>query len=105
MENGKMIQNMFSDFNGEEIELVIKMPEEIYKHIMSMQFYVPGRQNGKTTLGIILATIRAGTPLPKGHGRLIDADALPLDAIDDANYGSNYIRIAPTIIKADKSEK
>ena len=38
------------------------------------------------------------------HGRLIDADALPLNAIDDANYGSNYIRIAPTIIEADKGE-
>ncbi len=40
--------------------------------------------------------------LPKGHGRLIDADSLPLHAIDDANYGSNYIRIAPTIVEADK---
>ena len=30
-------------------------------------------------------------------GRLIDADLLPLDKIDDANYGSNYIRIAPTV--------
>lgn len=29
--------------------------------------------------------------------RLIDADKLPLDKIDDANYGSNYIRIAPTV--------
>lgn len=29
--------------------------------------------------------------------RLIDADVLPLDNIDDANYGSNYIRIAPTV--------
>ena len=43
--------------------------------------------------------------LPKGHGRLIDADALPLNAIDDANYGSNYIRIAPTIIEADKENE
>ncbi len=29
--------------------------------------------------------------------RLIDADSLPLDKIDDANYGSNFIRIAPTV--------
>ena len=29
--------------------------------------------------------------------RLIDADKLPLDKIDDANYGSNYICIAPTV--------
>lgn len=42
--------------------------------------------------------------LPKGHGRLIDADALNFADIDNANYGSNYIRIAPTIIEADKTE-
>lgn len=101
MENGKMIQNMFSDFNSEEIELVIKMPKETYKHIMSMQFYVPGRQNGKTTLGMILAAIRAGTPLPKGHGRLVDAEAILVEP-----FGDTYkdIDIAETIIEADESE-
>ena len=59
-----------------DIELVIKMPEEIYKHIMSMQFYIPGARNGKTLLEEILKAIRDGTSLPKGHGRLIDADGL-----------------------------
>lgn len=52
----------------------------------------------------VCGAIKNGTPLPKGHGRLIDADALPLNNIDDANYGSNYIRIAPTIIETDKTE-
>lgn len=52
----------------------------------------------------MLDVIKNGTPLPKGHGRLIDADALPLNAIDDANHGSNYIKIAHTIIEADKGE-
>lgn len=47
--------------------------------------------------------LEKGVVLPKGHGRLIDADALPLNDIDDANYGSNYILIAPTIIEADKA--
>ena len=35
--------------------------------------------------------------------RLIDADKLPLDRIDDANYGSNYIHIAPTVEAIPKS--
>jgi hypothetical protein len=35
------------------------------------------------------------------HGRLIDADALPLKDIDNSNYPSNYIKAAPTIIKAE----
>lgn len=43
----------------------------------------------------------SGIPLPTGHGRLIDADKLPLNDIDNANYGSNYIRIAPTVLEAD----
>ena len=86
------------------VELVIKIPEDTYKHIMSMQFYIPGSRSGKSLLEEILKAIRTGTLLPKKHGRLIDADALPLNAIDDANHGSNYIRIAPTIVEADKGE-
>ena len=79
-----------------DIELVIKIPEEVYK-------------KAKVTIDEMCDSvwlgIKNGNPLPKGHGRLIDADELPLNAIDDANYGSNYIRIAPTIIEADKENK
>lgn len=75
------------------MELVIKVSEEVYKKAKKMY----DMQCDCAWLGI-----KYGTPLPKGHGRLIDADALPLNDIDDANYGSNYIRIAPTIIEADR---
>jgi len=80
-----------------DIELVIKIPEEIYNERNSHPIF-------SSDLPAIEKALKKGTPLPKGHGRLIDADALPLNAIDDANYGSNYIRIAPTIIEADKTE-
>ena len=42
-----------------------------------------------------------GTPLPKGHGRLIDADAVLEEPI-----GNTYkdIDIAETIVEADKAE-
>ena len=42
--------------------------------------------------------------IPTPHGRLIDADALPIREINHANYPSNYIKIAPTIIEAEVSE-
>ena len=45
--------------------------------------------------------IRKGTPLPKGHGRLIDADELI-----EGKVANDWTRIqaecSPTIIEADK---
>ena len=39
--------------------------------------------------------IANGTPLPKGHGDLIDRKELLKQPMDLANYPSNYVRIAP----------
>ena len=80
-----------------DIELVIKIPEEDY-----LTFSELSEKEKVNELSYYERIIANGTPLPKGHGRLIDADALPLDDIDSANYGSNFIHIAPTIIEADK---
>ena len=49
------------------MQIVIDIPEEIYRHILSMQFYIPGSRSGKSLLEKILKAIRTGTPLPKGH--------------------------------------
>ena len=48
----------------------------------------------------IAKSIRKGTPLPKGHGRLIDGN----DALDrlDSGYDYDVIRYAPTVLEADK---
>lgn len=51
--------------------------------------------------------IANGTPLPKGHGRLIDADELKEHKYRDNHRYENavavaYIDNAPTIIEADK---
>ena len=69
----------------------------------------------------IVESIKNGIPLPKGHGRLIDADELRLDIIAH-KYSNNFctehnidqsinvgmlnilITDAPTIIEADKGE-
>ena len=60
----------------------------------------------------IAKSIRKATPLPKGHGRLIDADELYLDIQTDeemrlGNENLLWVRerifnVAPTIIDADK---
>jgi hypothetical protein len=39
--------------------------------------------------------------LPKGHGDLIDRRELLKLPIDKANYPSNYVKYAPTIIEKD----
>ena len=78
------------------MQIVIDIPKEV-KH----KVYAYGLSLCPSDKEQLIHAIMNGTPLPKGHGRLIDADKLPLNYIDDANYGSNYIRIAPTIIEAD----
>lgn len=79
-----------------DIELVIKIPEKVYN----------ANRLGEISPWVtdtILDAVQSGTPLPKGHGKLKDADKF--------NYNSdNYItkhgvESAPTIIEADKESK
>ena len=87
---------------SDTVKLIIEISEDVYTRLFDN-----GLQDNEIAVDDVCEMARAlriGTPLPKGHGRLIDADALPLIAIDDANHGSNFIKIAPTIIEADKSE-
>lgn len=91
------------------IELVIKIPEEKYKHIMSMQFYIPCSRGGESLVELMLKTIRNGAPLQKGHGRLGDLDALEME-IENYSKGAFamtpefLVKDAPTIIEADRAE-
>ena len=85
-----------------DIELVIKIPEKEYTNICLMS---------KDGIGMALYDwIANGTPLPKGHGRLIDADKLhhceckgnfsECDTCLDAEL-CDLVNEAPTIIEAD----
>lgn len=83
------------------MRIVIDIPEDEYQNIL---------HTGKTSFRTVNA-IEAGTLLPKGHGRLIDADALNLEKevsmADDwktAHEIANCVKYAPTIIEADKEE-
>lgn len=66
-----------------DVELIIKIPEKIYKHIMSTQSYILGFKSGESFFTDILKAIRTGIPLPKGHGALIDKSELPIDVFYD----------------------
>ena len=72
------------------MKIVIDIPEWQYKQYVNEESYLPLD---------ILCAIQNGTPLPKGHGRLIDADD-----IDSHIVGSVDTRDCPTIIDADKEE-
>ncbi len=76
--------------------LVIKISEEEYMLIkQKMQLDLGGVPSEAERI------IANGTPLPKGHGRLIDADALihwhRFESKSDYDIAN-----APTIIEADK---
>ena len=75
-----------------EIEVVIKIPEEEYNIIKNY------------TAPMIFAEhlIKNGKVLPKGHGRLIDTDAL-YDQYEYADYDfEEALEYAPTVIEADR---
>ena len=79
-----------------DIELVIKIPKEYYEAIMK----IPVNQSTADML-----IIKNGKPLPKGHGRLIDADAMW-----DSYYSNEYdfyeaLDDIQTIIEAEKENE
>lgn len=91
------------------MKIVIDIPEEEYERMKEQSMF------GK--VDVWRQAIQNGTPLPKGHGRLIDADELKtlsyevLVDTDNPNRADGLsacngiveddIDIAPTIIEAD----
>ena len=84
-----------------DIELVIKIPEEKYQGILNMTEEILDAGTFCSPRYLYKAVLY-GTPLPKGHGRLIDADDL-LAEINQFDYYDN-VKEAPTIIEADKEQ-
>ena len=73
------------------MKLIIEIPE---------QMYLNAKADTLCGADILVRAIKNGTPLPKGHGRLIDGDALWKKWVFDA-IGKQEIDDAPTIIEAD----
>ena len=91
------------------MQIVIDIPKSLYANLQKIQ-------NGSIAAKRILECVRNGIPLPKGHGRLIDADAVEkemnkseVEADRNADYytadkidcAMEYIINAETIIEAD----
>ena len=85
------------------MQIVIKLSDKIYDTIMDDE--MPTNEQMK----VIVQRIYEGTPLPKGHGDLIDADELFWDIQTDEQmrlgkhlaWVKERIDNAPTIIEAD----
>ena len=82
----------------EDIELVIKMPESTYRRIQALV--------NNDVCSYAMKIIANGTQLPKGHGDLIDADALMEYCQNHINktVDCNDIARFPIIIEANKAE-
>ena len=61
------------------MQIVIDIPEVYYEALRETDRIVGGQRSGKTLMSVIYDAVAVGTPLPKGHGRLIDADAITKD--------------------------
>lgn len=85
------------------MKLVIDIPEEDFERC---------KKRFRMRINIMGDAIVNGTPLPKGHGRLIDADELYLDIQTDEEmrlgehleWVKDRFDNAPTIIEADNIE-
>ena len=80
------------------MQIVIDIDEEIYKKCK-------WKNNGVVGLEWWERAIANGTPLPKGHGRFIDADALIEKYGNKADFivgriGDTYLN--PTVLEADR---
>ena len=86
------------------IELVIKIPEELYNRFSHE--YSEENLISKYTNDAILEAFCNGIPLPKGHGRLKDFDKIISDG-RSKGFCDWYdeMKYAPTIIKADEGKE
>ena len=76
------------------MQIVIDIPKEYYKIITEIP-------NHQCTADMLI--IKNGTPLPKGHGRLIDADVIRDHLGNSAGFDliGRCIDDEPTIVEAD----
>lgn len=88
------------------MQIVIDIHEDLYKSIICHRCKIAFQQ--KCDYEYLKNAIENGTPLPKGHGRLIDGDNLKT-AFPSGEYVRTEsvratIEYEDTIIEADKTE-
>ena len=78
------------------MQIVIDIDENVFTRLFDNG--IEDYEIAKDDLCAIAKTIRKGTPLPKGHGRLIDADKFISEHFGEI---ARLVDDAPTIIEAD----
>ena len=92
------------------MQIVIDIPEEKYQGIVNMAEEILDASTFCSPRYLYKAVLN-GTPLPKGHGRLIDADAInihdisPIYEMEVYGVTQDDIEYEPTIIEADKESE
>lgn len=94
------------------MKLIIDVSEEDYKECKFRKDLLSlGGEPTELTFNMRMKkNIGNGTPLPKGHGRLIDADKINFDSNyfyngDDTIIAEETINDCPTVIESDKENK
>lgn len=87
------------------MQIVIDIPDAQYEIILRSDETWAASCASKE---VMMYAIKTGTPLPKGHGRLKDVDAI-IDTLGCSD-GDIYVKAcieedAPTIIEADKGSE
>ena len=95
------------------MKIVIDIDEEVYNE---------AKASGLPCMydELVASAVGEGIPLPKGHGRLIDADAILTEEYEKLEIGfddytiiydafvntiKEIVNLTPTIIEADKGDK
>jgi hypothetical protein len=88
------------------MQIVIDIPEEYYNFIKNHQYM--DRYYSISEASKIFCAIKNGTPLPKGHGRLVDMSEVLIKLMQfydgDKTIGQCLDEVN-TIIEADKGRK
>lgn len=88
-----------------QMQIVINIDNDLYKSIIGHRYKNTHQQ--KCDYEDLINAIEDGVPLPKSHGRLIDADAINLKDISPVDGFSIYgataedIDLTPTVLEAE----
>ena len=86
------------------MQIVIEIDDKLYNQIKYLE------PKADTMLDELMRSVQNGTPLPKGHGRLIDADELKRTMEKDKRKAlsfvdlTDFVWLAPTIIEGSDSD-
>ena len=103
----------------ETIDIVIRIPKNTFDAASMLQEFVDdghiinGHHMKGSTFGNMIEAIAKGIMLPNGHGDLIDRDELLKDACtaelwdgrEEEVIWESTIKLAPTVIEADKNKE